>query len=133
MTDSFPVSPPFRKKNLDSAGRLYLAIIQTRLFSLEFFNKFVFLKWFDIEMVCIDPGQCVRILYTEHSLPVNKNHSQFISSSVKIPMQLREATNMPCPIRRKYTKKSRKFCSDENLGEGLTGENPNFSGDSTGI
>jgi len=78
-------------------------------------------------------GQYVGILYTEYNMPVNKNHGQFIASSAKIHMQYKEATNMPCPIRRKTTKKSRQFRLDENPGEGLPGENPNSSGDSTVI
>ena len=48
-------------------------------------------------------------------------------------MRYKEATNMPCPIRQKTPKKSRQFRLVENPGEGLPGENPNFSGDSTGI
>jgi len=56
VPDSLPVSPPFRKKNWIQQGWLHFAIIRTRLFSLEFFNKFVFLKWFDNKMFWIDPG-----------------------------------------------------------------------------
>jgi len=40
---------------------------------------------------------------------------------------------MPCPIRRKTPKESRQFCLVKNPGEGLPGENPNSSGNSTGI
>ncbi|MDH3383808.1 MAG: hypothetical protein OEM42_07095, partial [Deltaproteobacteria bacterium] len=49
-----------------------------------------------------------------------------------VKLSHKKATNMPCPIHRKYPKKSRKFRLVENPGDGLPGENPNSSGDSTG-
>ena len=113
-------------------GWLHFAIFRTPLFSLKFFNGFVF-KCIVKTIARIDPGRCVGILYTEYNMPVNKNHGQFILASAKIPMQYKEATNMPCPTRQKTLKKSRQFRLDENLGEGLPGENPNSSGDYTGI